>query len=213
MTVKSSRISAAALPQRTAVRRSDLRAARSFSSRELVQSIFYVADRGLSADRLQGPTSGFRPRHANTGRGAATGDGRRSAGRVQRAQPARWYAIVGIRAPSLAHASASGCCAGTTSFSGSPRDGSRGEDFLTAALGVSCFCSALSTCVLRRFRVTRAGRKGQRTAPSDGKTNKNGGLLLAGSLTITRGRVSPRKRHRGVPSVIRVDLPSPGAIR
>ena len=213
MAVKSSRISAAALQQRTAVRRSDLRAARSFSGRELVQSIFYVADRGLSADRTQGPPSGLRPTAANTGRGAATGDGRRSAGRVQRAQPARWYAIVGIRAPSLAHASASGCCAGTTSFHRALRDGSRGEALLAAALGVSCFCSVLSTCVLRRFRVTRAGRKGQRTAPSDGKTSKNGGLLLAGSLTITRGRVSPRKRHRGVPSVIRVDLPSPGAIR
>ena len=213
MSVKSSRISAAALQLRAAVRRLDLRAASSFSSRELVQSIFYVADRGLSADRLQGPPSGFRPTAANTGRGAATGDGRRSAGRVQRAQPARWYAIVGIRAPSLAHASASGCRAGTTSFHRALRDGSRGEALLAAALGVSCFCSVLSTCVLRRFRVTRAGRKGQRTAPSDGKTNKNGGLLLAGSLTITRGRVSPRKRHRGVPSVIRVDLPSPGAIR
>ena len=88
MTVCLSTDSAAALPQRTAVRRSDLCAAHSFSGRELVQSIFDIADRGLSADRLQGPTSGFRPRAPNTGRGAGTGDGRRSAGRVQRAQPA-----------------------------------------------------------------------------------------------------------------------------
>ena len=88
MAVKSSTNSAAALPQRTAVRRSDLRAARSFSGRELVQSIFDRPDRGLSADRLQGPPSGSRPRAAKTGRGAGTGDGRRSAGRVQRVQPA-----------------------------------------------------------------------------------------------------------------------------
>ena len=213
MTVESSRKSAANLQQRTAVRRSDLRAARSFSSRELVQSIFDIADRGLSADRLQGPPSGFRPRAANTGRGAGTGDGSRSAGRVQRAQPARWYAIVGIRAPSLAHASASGCCEGTTSFFGSLDHGLQWIFLLFTDAQRKLFLSALSTCVLRRFRVTRAGRKGQRTAPSDGKTNKNGGLLLAGSLTITRGRVSPRKRHRSVSSVIRVGLPSPGAIR
>ena len=213
MTVCLSTNSAAALQLRAAVHRSDLRAARSFSSRELVQSIFDIADRGLSADRLQGPPSGFRPTAANTGRGAGTGDGSRSAGRVQRAQPARWYAIVGIRAPSLAHASASGCCEGTTSFFGSLDHGLQWIFLLFTDAQRKLFLSALSTCVLRRFRFTRAGRKGQRTAPSDGKTNKNGGLLLAGSLTITRGRVSPRKRHRGVPSVIRVDLPSPGAIR
>ena len=88
MTVKSSTISAAALPQRAAFRRPDLGAAGSFSGRDLVQSIFYVADRGLSADRLQGPPSGSRPRAVKTGRGAETGDGRRSAGRVQRVQPA-----------------------------------------------------------------------------------------------------------------------------
>ena len=64
--------------------RSDLRAARSFSGRELVQSIFDVADRGLSADRLQGPPSGSRPRAAKTGRGAGTGDGRSCDGTVQR---------------------------------------------------------------------------------------------------------------------------------
>ena len=156
MTVESSRISAAALPQRTAVRRSDLRAARSFSGRELVQSIFDIADRGLSADRLQGPPSGFWRRAAKSGRGAGTGDGRSCAGTVRRIRPARWYAIVGIRASSLAHASASGCCAGTTSFSASPRDGRRGAALLAAALGVSCFCPSLITCVLRRFRVTRA---------------------------------------------------------
>ena len=213
MTVCLSTDSAAALQLRAAVRRSDLRAARSFSSRELVQSIFYVSDRGLSADRLQGPPSGFRLRAANTGRGARTGDGRSSAGTVRRVRPARWYAIVGIRASSLAHASASGCCAGTTSFSGSPRDGSRGEDFLMAALGVSCFCSALSTCVLRRFRVTRA-RSTISVALGGGPVDVLfEGARLAGSLTTTRGRVSPRKGHRSVPSVIRIDLPSPGAIR
>ena len=213
MSVCLSTDSAAALQQRAAVRRSDLRAARSFSSRELVQSIFYVADRGLSADRLQGPTSGFRPRHANTGRGAATGDGRRSAGRVQRAQPARWYAIVGIRAPSLAHASASGCFAGTTSFSGWRRDGSWWILMLFTDAQSKLFLSALSTCVLRRFRVTRA-RSTISVALGGGPVDVLfEGARLAGSLTITRGRVSPRKRHRGVPSVIRVDLPSPGAIR
>ena len=213
MTVKSSTDSAAALQQRAAVRRSDLRAARSFSSRELVQSIFYVADRGLSADRLQGPTSGFRLRHANTGRGAATGDGRRSAGRVQRAQPVRWYAIVGIRAPSLAHASASGCCAATTSFSGSLDDGLRWIFLLFTDAQSKLFLSALSTCVLRRFRVTRA-RSTISVALGGGPVDVLfEGAQLAGSLTITGGRVSPRKRHRSVPSVIRVGLPSPGAIR
>ena len=213
MTVCLSTISAAALQLRAAVRRSDLRAARSFSSRELVQSIFDIADRGLSADRLQGPPSAFRLRAANTGRGAGTGDGRRSAGTVRRVRPARWYAIVGIRASSLAHASASGCFAGTTSFSGSCEDGRRGAALLAAALGVSCFCSALSTCVLRRFRVTRA-RSTISVALGGGPVDVLfEGAQLAGSLTITRGRVSPRKRHRGVPSVIRVDLPSPGAIR
>ena len=88
MSVKSSTISAAALPQRTAFRRLDLGAAGFFTGRDIVQSIFYVADRGLSADRLQGPPSGSRPRAAKTGRGAGTGNGRRSAGRVQRVQPA-----------------------------------------------------------------------------------------------------------------------------
>ena len=129
VSVKSSTISAAALPQRAAFRRPDRGPAHSFSGRDLVQSIFDVEDRDLIADRLQGPPSGFRPRPAKTGRGAGTGDGRRFAGTVQRVRPARWYAIVGIRASSLARASASGCCAGTTSFSGSLRDGSRGEDF------------------------------------------------------------------------------------
>ena len=213
MAVKSSTISAAALQLRAAVRRSDLRAARSFSSRELVQSIFDIADRGLSADRLQGPPSGFRPTAANTGRGAGTGDGSRSAGRVQRAQPARWYAIVGIRAPSLAHASASGCFAGTTSFSGWRRDGSWWILMLFTDAQSKLFLSALSTCVLRRFRVTRA-RFTISVALGGGPVDVLfEGAQLAGSLTITRGRVSPRKRHRSVPSVIRVDLPSPGAIR
>ena len=123
MAVESSTNSAAALQQRTAVRRSDLRAARSFSGRELVQSIFDGPDRGLSADHLQGPPSGSRPRAAKTGRGAGTGDGRRSSGTVQRVRPARWPAIACPRAPNPARASASGCCAGTTSFSGSLRDG------------------------------------------------------------------------------------------
>ena len=254
MTVCLSRISAAALQQRAAVRRSDLRAARSFSGRELVQSIFYVADRGLSADRIQGPPSRFRPTAANTGRGAATGDGRRSAGRVQRAQPARWYAIVGIRAPSLAHASASGCCAGTTSFHRALRDGSRGEALLAAALGVSCFCpSSAPVCCDGSASREQGGRAsaqpratGRRTkmevfyllalsrshavasprakdtaaspqsfgltcrrrARSASLVALGGGPVdvlfegarLAGSLTITRGRVSPRKGHRSVPS-------------
>ena len=123
MTVCLSTISAAALPQRAAFRRLDLSAARSFSGRELVQSIFDGPDRALSTDHLQGPPSGSRPRAAKTGRGAGTGDGRRSSGTVQRVRPARWHAIVGIRASSPARASASGCCAGTTSFSGSLRDG------------------------------------------------------------------------------------------
>ena len=74
------------------------------------------------------------------------------------------------------------------------------------------FLSALSTCVLRRFRVTRA-RSTISVALGGGPVDVLfEGAQLAGSLTITRGRVSPRKRHRGVPSVIRVDLPSPGAI-
>ena len=123
MIIKSTTISAAALPQRTAVRRFDLCAAHSFSGRDLAQSIFDRPHRGLSADRLQGPPSGSWPRAAKTGRGAGTGDGRRCAGPVRRVQPARWYAIVGIRASNPARASASGCCAGTTSFSGSLDDG------------------------------------------------------------------------------------------
>ena len=143
MAVESSTISAAALPQRAAFRRLDLSAARSFSGRELVQSIFDGPDRALSADHLQGPPSGSRPRAAKTGRGAGTGDGRRSYGTVQRVRPARWHAIVGIRASSPARASASCCCAGTTSFSGSRRDGSRGAALLAAALGVKCFCRCI----------------------------------------------------------------------
>ena len=213
MAVCLSTNSAAALPQPAAVRRSDLRAARSFSGRELVQSIFDIADRGLSADRLQGPPSGFRPRAANTGRGAGTGDGSRSAGRVQRAQPARWYAIVGIRAPSLAHASASGCCEGTTSFFGSLDHGLQWIFLLFTDAQRKLFLSALSTCVLRRFRVTRA-RSTISVALGGGPVDVLfEGAQLAGSLTITGGRVSPRKRHRSVLSVIRVGLPSPGAIR
>ena len=254
MAVKSSTNSAAALPQRTAVRRSDLRAARSFSGRELVQSIFDRPDRGLSADRLQGPPSGFRPTAAKSGRGAGTGDGRSCAGTVRRVRPARWYAIVGIRASSLAHASASGCFAGTTSFSGSCEDGRRGAALLAAALGVSCFCPPsapvccdgsasrgrdprsrspsagdLLTCFLRELSLLALSRSRavasprakdtaaspqssglacRRRARSASLVALGGGPVdvlfegarLAGSLTITRGRVSPRKGHRSVPS-------------
>ena len=254
MTVCLSTDSAAALPQRAAVRRSDHRTARSFSSRELVQSIFYVADRGLSADRLQGPSSGFRPRAANTDPGAETGDGRSSAGTVRRVRPARWYAIVGIRAPSLAHASASGCCAGRQASPGLSITDFGGFFCFLQTLKVSCFCppsapvccdgsasreqggraSAQPRATGRRTKMevfyllalsrspavasprakdTAAspqsfGLTCRRRARSASLVALGGGPVdvlfegarLAGSLTITRGRVSPRKGHRSVPS-------------
>ena len=67
-------------------------------------------------------------------------------------------------------------------------------------LGVSCFCSALSTCVLRRFRATRA-RSAILVVLGGGPVDVLfEGARLARSLTTTRGRVSPRKGHRSVPS-------------
>jgi len=62
------------------------------------------------------------------------------------------------------------------------------------------FLSALSTCVLRRFRVTLA-RSASLVALGGGPVDVLfEGARLARSLTTTRGRVSPRKGHRSVPS-------------
>ena len=70
MAVESSTISATVLPQRTAIRRFDLRAARFFSGRDLTLCIGVPSDRGLSADRLDGPPSGSWPRLAKPRLGA-----------------------------------------------------------------------------------------------------------------------------------------------
>ena len=61
MSVERSENIVVALAQSIAVRCSDLRAAGSFSGRELTLSIIDHPARGLGADRPAGPPSGSRP--------------------------------------------------------------------------------------------------------------------------------------------------------
>ena len=146
-----------ALAQYIAIRRSDLRAAGSFSGRELTLSTIDHPARGLGADRPGGAPSRSRPSPPKTGLGARLRRARRCAGRFRRAPSAGWHVVVRLRAPVSGRASACGWCGGPTRFPGTPEDGEWGPPSSERAGGVSRLCRCGLHGHSGRFPVARIG--------------------------------------------------------